>query len=135
SKVGESLAEVVFGRVFPDLMRALVRADPTAPKPLDAAFLATVREAALTLLYRLLFALYAEDRDLLPKRDPNYGGLSRLRDEVAERIDAGTTLSGRRKTYAHVCAELFVTINEGDDTLGVPPYNGGLFSDKTPATE
>jgi hypothetical protein len=87
------------------------------------------------MLYRLLFALYAEDRDLLPKRDPNYGGLSRLRDEVAERIDAGTTLSGRRNAYAHVCAELFTTIDEGDDTLGVPPYNGGLFSDRTPATE
>ena len=94
-----------------------------------------MREAALTLLYRLLFALYAEDRDLLPKRDPNYGGLSRLRDDIAERIDAGTVLSGRRKGYARVCAELFVTIDEGDDTLGVPPYNGGLFSDETPATE
>jgi hypothetical protein len=58
-----------------------------------------------------------------------------LRDEVAERIDGGTTLSGRRKTFARVCAELFVTIDEGDDTLGVPPYNGGLFSDKTAATE
>ena len=52
-------------------------------------------ERAETGRYRLLFALYSEDRDRLPKRDPNYGGLSRLRDEVAERIDAGTTLSGR----------------------------------------
>ena len=135
AKVRQNLAGVVFDVVFPDLLRALVRADAQAPNPVTAAYLATVREAALTLLYRLLFALYAEDRDLLPKRDPNYGGLSRLRDDVAERIDAGTTLSGRRKNYASVCAELFVTIDEGDDTLGVPPYNGGLFSDETAATE
>jgi Eco57I restriction-modification methylase len=135
ARVRESLAGVVFGEVFPNLMRALKRADLQAPEPLDDAYLATVREAAFTLLYRLLFALYAEDRDLLPKRDPNYGGLSRLRDEVAERIDAGTVLSGRRKTYAHVCSELFVTIDQGDDTLGVPPYNGGLFSDHTAATD
>ena len=135
AKVRQSLAGVVFDKVFPDLIRALVRSDPQAPNPVTPLYLAVVREAALTLLYRLLFALYAEDRDLLPKRDPNYGGLSRLRDEVADRIDAGTTLSGRRKSYAHVCAELFVTIDEGDDTLGVPPYNGGLFADKTPATE
>ncbi len=134
AKVRQSLAGVVFNEVFPDLIRALVRADPQAPAPIAAGYLATVREAALTLLYRLLFALYAEDRDLLPKRDPNYGGLSRLRDEVAERVDAGTTLSGRRKSYASVCAELFITIDEGDDTLGVPPYNGGLFSAETPAT-
>jgi hypothetical protein len=135
AKVRQSLAGVVFDDVFPDLIRALVRADPQAPSPINATYLATVREAALTLLYRILFALYAEDRDLLPKRDPNYGGLSRLRDEVAERVDAGTVLSGRRKGYAHVCTELFVTIDKGDDTLGVPPYNGGLFSAQTAATE
>ena len=112
-----------------------MRTDPQAPSPVTAAYLAVVREAALTLLYRLLFALYAEDRDLLPKRDPNYGGLSRLRDEVAERIDADTLLSQQRKRYALDCGELFKTIDKGDDSLGVPPYNGGLFSDRTPATE
>ena len=85
AKVRQNLAGVVFDVVFPDLLRALVRADAQAPNPVTAIYLATVREAALTLLYRLLFALYAEDRDLLPKRDPNYGGLSQLRDEVAER--------------------------------------------------
>ena len=31
-----------------------------------------VREAALILLYRLLFILYAEDRDLLPVRERRY---------------------------------------------------------------
>ena len=126
SKVRENLSDVVFGQVFPNLMRARKRADPDAPEVLDAAYLGTVRDAAFTLLYRLLFALYAEDRDLLPKREPNYGGLSRLRDEIAERIDAATALSGRRKTFARICAELFVTIDEGDDTLGVPPYNGAF---------
>jgi hypothetical protein len=127
ARVRESVAEVVFRDVFPDLLRALKRADPQAPATLDAAYLMTLREASLLMFYRLLFALYAEDRDLLPKRDPNYGGLSRLRDDIAERIDAGTTLSGRRKTYAHVCAELFTTIDKGDDTLGVP-ISGTAYS-------
>jgi hypothetical protein len=135
ARVRENVAEVVFRDVFPDLIRALKRADPRVPPVLDADYLGNLREAALLLLYRLLFALYAEDRDLLPKRDPNYGGLSRLRDEIAARIDASTPLSGRRKTFARACAELFTTIDEGDDTLGVPPYNGGLFSDRTSATE
>jgi hypothetical protein len=134
SRVRESLVDVVFGQVFPELLRALARADARRPAALDRAYLGTVREAALTLLYRLLFALYAEDRDLLPKRDPRYGGLSRLRDEIAERIDAGTVLSRKRKTFAHDCAELFRTIDEGDEDMGVPPYNGGLFTDQTDAT-
>src|SRR6266446_411072 len=134
SRVRESLVDVVFGQVFPELLGALVRADTKRPAVPDRTYLGKVREAALTLLYRLLFALYAEDRDLLPKRDPRYGGLSRLRDEIAERIDTGTVLSRKRKTFAHDCAELFRTIDEGDEDIGVPPYNGGLFSDQTDGT-
>lgn len=134
AKVRETLADVVFEQVFPDLARALARADRERPPTLDPAYLARVRDAALTLLYRLLFALYAEDRDLLPKRDPRYGGLSHLRDEVAERIDAATVLSRRRTAFAHDCADLFRTIDEGDEDIGVPPYNGGLFSDRNEAT-
>jgi hypothetical protein len=134
SRVRESLVDVVFGQVFPDLLRALARADTKRPSAPDRAYLGKVREAALTLLCRLLFALYAEDRDLLPKRDPRYGGLSRLRDEIAERIDAGTVLSRKRKAFAHDCAELFRTIDQGDEDIGVPPYNGGLFTDQTDAT-
>jgi hypothetical protein len=134
SRVRESLVDVVFGQVFPDLLRALARADTKPPAAPDRAYLGKIREAALTLLYRLLFALYAEDRDLLPKRDPRYGGLSRLRDEIAERIDAGTVLSRKRKAFAHDCAELFRTIDQGDEDIGVPPYNGGLFSDQTEGT-
>ncbi|WP_409721739.1 Eco57I restriction-modification methylase domain-containing protein [Pseudorhodoplanes sp.] len=125
---------MVFGEVFPDLIRALKSADPQAPAPLTADYLATLRDAALTMLYRLLFLLYAEDRDLLPKRDPKYGGLSDLRDKVAERLDAGTDLSRLRKNFGLECNEVFVTIDQGDDSIGVPPYNGGLFSEKNAAT-
>jgi hypothetical protein len=45
AKVRENVAEVVFRDVFPDLLRALKRADPQAPATLDAAYLATLREA------------------------------------------------------------------------------------------
>ncbi len=135
TKVRENLTDLVFKEVFPDLLRALVRADPKRPAALDSAYLTTVRDAALTLLYRLLFALYAEDRDLLPKRDAGYGGLWRLRDEVAERIESRTTLSHKRRTFAHTCMELFRAIDKGDEDIGLPPYNGGLFSDRTAATE
>lgn len=38
----------------------------------DAEWRAEAREAALRLLFRLLFVLYAEDRDLLPARHPGY---------------------------------------------------------------
>ena len=68
-RVAESLTELVFDRVFPDLARAVAAAAPEAPLP-------EVRDAALTLLYRLLFILYAEDRELLPVRDGRYDDYS-----------------------------------------------------------
>lgn len=60
-RVAASLAALVFDQVFPAITGAIAEADPSAP-------LQEVREAALVLLYRLLFLLYAEDRELLPVR-------------------------------------------------------------------
>lgn len=60
-RVATDLSELVFEQVFPKLARAIAEAAPDAP-------LSEVRDAALILLYRLLFILYAEDRDLLPVR-------------------------------------------------------------------
>ena len=48
------LSNLVFDHVFPELAWAIAAAAPDAP-------LADVRDATLTLLYRLLFVLYAED--------------------------------------------------------------------------
>lgn len=53
-RVAASLSALVFDQVFPDLATAIARAAPDAP-------LQDVREAALYLLYRLLFLLYAEE--------------------------------------------------------------------------
>ena len=64
-RVAANLSDLVFGQVFPELARAIAAAEPDARLP-------EVREAALLLLYRLLFILYAEDRDLLPVRDARY---------------------------------------------------------------
>ena len=58
-RVAANLSDLVFDRVFPDLARAIAATAPTA------APLGEVRDAALVVLYRLLFILYAEDRDLL----------------------------------------------------------------------
>ena len=73
-RVAANLSDLVFGRVFPDLARAIAGEAPDAP-------LGEVRDAALVILYRLLFILYAEDRDLLPIRDERYDDYG-LRDKV-----------------------------------------------------
>ena len=54
---------------------------------LSEAYLAEVRQAALILLYRLLFVLYAEDRNLLPEENGPYADfcLRKIRLEIADR--------------------------------------------------
>ena len=76
-RVAENLSNLVFGTVFPELAKAIAAAAPAAP-------LQEVREAALILLYRLLFILYAEDRNLLPVRERRYDEYG-LRDTGARR--------------------------------------------------
>ena len=122
-RVAGNLSDLVFNRVFPDLARAIAAATPDAP-------LAEVRDAALVVLYRLLFILYAEDRDLLPVRDErydDYGLRERVRGDVGRRKDRGDTFSEAASRYWLAIDDLCRAIDEGDASIGVPPYNGGLF--------
>ena len=132
-KVSAKLGERVFKEVFPQLANALASSDLQAQKDKQGnytrRYLDEVRESALVLLYRLLFVLYAEDRRLLPAHDPRYKpySLTDLRDEIAEAIDKHKVLSTRAKNYWNRLDGLFEIIALGDDQVGMPAYNGGLF--------
>ena len=124
-RVAQSLAGVVFERVFPRLLQALA---DTTDLPMPA-----IREAALIFLYRLLFVLYAEDRGLLPVNDTDYddyGLRKRVRDDVAERKARNDTFSDTAASYWNHLTELFRQIDQGDPNVGLPPYNGGLFAEE-----
>jgi len=134
-RVSENLGARVFGTVFPELADALWKGDSSAPKELTRAYMDEVREATLILLYRLLFVLYAEDRELLPVRDKRYAGYSlrRLREEVRDKRDKGFTFSASAARLWDELTALFQAIANGDSSLGLPAYNGGLFEDaRTP---
>lgn len=128
-RVAKDLSDLVFAFVFPELARGIAAAAPAAP-------LNDVRDAALVLLYRLLFILYAEDRDLLPvheRRYDDYGLRERVRLDVGKRMDAGDTISTTAARYWSVLDDLCRAIDNGDADIGLPPYNGGLFNkDRTP---
>ena len=130
ARVTERLSTAVFDQVFPALVEAIAQHDPAA-RPQDADWRADAREAALRLLYRLLFLLYAEDRDLLPVNHPGYAdySLRHLRTEAAAIADRHKPLSARAATWWPRLRALFEAIRGGDSSLGLPPYNGGLFRD------
>ena len=122
-KVASDLSGTVFESVFPSLVEAL--ADDTGGD------LPTVREAALIFLYRLLFILYAEDRGLLPVNDSQYRGYGLrepVRDDIATKMENGVTFSDRASNYYDRLMTLCRLIDEGDSSIGLPPYNGGLFA-------
>ena len=122
-QVANDLSGIVFAKIYPALIRAL--ADKSG------AELDDVRQAALIFLYRLLFLLYAEDRDLLPVNDSrydDYGLRKSVRDDVDKRTAAGDTFSGFASHYYDHISTLCRQIDKGDPTIGLPPYNGGLFA-------
>ena len=126
-RVAADLSDRVFGRAFPGLAQAIAAAAPDAP-------LAEVREAALVLLYRLLFILYAEDRDLLPVRDARYDDYAlreKVREDVRRRKDSGDTFSTEAARYWSAIDDLCRAVDAGDASIGLPPYNGGLFDRAT----
>ena len=123
-QVAQDLSGVVFDKVFPLLVKALAKA--------SGEDLAAVHRGALILLYRILFVLYAEDRELLPIRDRRYGTYSMrelLRDDIRDGIVDGITFSSNATKYYDNLATLFRMIDNGDSSIGLPPYNGGLFAD------
>lgn len=128
-RVATDLSNLVFDKIYPLLARSIADGAPNAP-------LQDVREAALILLYRLLFILYAEDRDLLPVNDrryDDYGLRDRVRLDVGDRKDRGDIFSTTAARYWSVLDDLCRAIDEGDTSIGLPPYNGGLFdSERTP---
>ena len=126
ARVTDQLADTVFETVFPDLAKGLAAADPQRPDPLTPAYLAELREGAMTWLYRLLFVFYAEDRRLLPTRNRR-DGLWATRKEVARALDESRGLSARRTNFDGDLRDLWRQIDSGDEGIGLPPYNGGLF--------
>ena len=122
-QVAQDLSGVVFEQVFPNLVDALAEKSGES--------LAESRDAALIFLYRLLFVLYAEDRGLLPVNDARYDdyGLRKpVRDDIGRRMETNDTFSAKFTNYYDRLVNLFRIIDEGDESIGLPPYNGGLFA-------
>ena len=140
-KVSQDLGARVFEDIFPALAQALAAGDLHAVKEkagygqftryrYTTAYLEEVREATLVLLYRLLFLFYAEDRRLLPVDEPGYRPYSvrQLREEVRDKVDAGGKWSTTMVRLWLALKGAFQLIDDGEDTIGMPAYNGGLFS-------
>lgn len=132
SGITDHLKELIFEEVFDTLVQGFVRfrrnslhisVDQETPDTKRAIY-----QGCLTLLYRLLFLLNAESRELLPMRNPGYRQRSlralmeRIHQERAEQYDPDHDLSG----WQHL-ERLFAMMDDGASSFDLPRYNGGLF--------
>lgn len=141
-ELGERLKERVFMDVFPLLGEGIVefiKQEEGKDADIDQDRLDAVFQGVLTLLYRLLFLLYAEARDLLPVREARgyaQKSLDHIKIQVAEKAGkiGDQVEENLKRTYRldeyklyNALAELCRIIDGGDSSLNVPLYNGGLF--------
>jgi hypothetical protein len=156
--LGDSLKERIFDDIFPYFAGGFVNyAQHIGHLPKDlrqrtseerASLLQPFFEGTLAFLYRLLFLLYAESRDLLPVHDLRYHAksLTKMKEEIAAIAKNNKTQAPKNikeRFVEDVTATdlydrlqvLFTAIDKGDDELNVPTYNGGLFMTEVDANK
>ena len=125
--LGTRLRKRIYEDVIPGLAESI--AESRGMIAADREALDFTYQMALTVLFRLLFIAYAEDKGLLPYRtNDEYESYSlNLRaHRLLERERKRTPFDDASLMWNRV-ADLFTAIDGGDHGLGIPPYNGGLF--------
>ncbi len=148
-ELGERLKDRVFEEIFPHFARGFITyalRQKLLPPNLDSLtteershLLEPFFGGTLTFLYRLLFLLYAESRDLLPVKEPK-GYYEKSLVKLKREIEAkGGNIEDQspeklKLAYGDVSTELydrlqvlFTAVDRGDTDLNLPVYNGGLF--------
>ena len=122
-EVEENLKAVIYGyagedSLFEIMGRAIHQANPKAS-------LASVYENSVVLLFRLLFVVYFEDKNLvLLSKHPFYErySLSHIFSEIRETSVRDTLHDG-----IYALKQLFEMLDEGAEDIDIPLFNGGLF--------
>jgi N-6 DNA Methylase./Eco57I restriction endonuclease. len=141
-ELGEDLQDNVF-TALRVLGEGFIQTNDLSIDPADSEARAELKEQSLVLLYRLMFVLYAESRGLIHPDDPKMQteyeenfSLTQRRTEIHDRIEDGDSyedFSGYSTGIWSQLQDLFGLIDKGEEDLGIPPYNGGLFDDASHA--
>jgi len=136
--LAKEFRERIYNEVIPRLAQGVAVARHGRKRP-SREQLAETYEVALTILFRLLFIAYAEDKDLLPYEwNESYRkrSLKGLAAELAKKVNqagglgcvdqiAWDTASDALWEQVH---RLCVAVEKGYKDWGVPIYDGRLFS-------
>ena len=126
--VADRLRERVYDIVVPQLAMGISKERNLLSPTKDQ--LAFTYQMALTVLFRLLFIAYAEDRDLLPyKNNEAYRkrSLKQKSLELAEATSNQTPISQGDHHWSEINL-LWKAVFHGNLEWGVPAYDGTIFS-------
>jgi hypothetical protein len=140
-RISDTLKTLVYEKVMPEIAGGFVayRHRQKGVEEETEQSLRQIYRSSLSLLYKLLFLLYGEARALLPVDNPSYReqSLTMLAQWAATRIDKGLVISDA--THATLRYDglraLFHRIDQGDPSLGIPRYDGGLFDPSSPENQ
>jgi len=134
ARVSENLKNLIFDKIFEGLAKGFIeyRYNEKHIKKETDEDLKEIFNGCLTLLYRLLFLLYAESRALLPVNDQDRyykKSLKRLKEDIASELEITIAEGMSHQTYDYWSRleSLCRIIERGDKALNIPIYNGGLF--------
>lgn len=122
--VEENLKAVIYGyagedSLFEIMGRAIHQASPQAT-------LASVYENSVVLLFRLLFAVYFEDKNrALLAQHPFYRPYSL--GHIFDNLRGQTEAQSQLHNGVHALKELFRLLDQGAGDIDIPLFNGGLF--------
>jgi hypothetical protein len=134
AEVSAKLATQVLGALH-ELLRGLHAADRARVERLARERPAHLYEGLLTVLLRLIFLLYAEDRNLIPSRDDGlarelyergYGVRALHAKLLADRARHPDTMDERYGAWGRLLA-LFRLVHRGDGTCWIRGRGGKLF--------
>ncbi|MGH2964472.1 MAG: Eco57I restriction-modification methylase domain-containing protein [Solirubrobacterales bacterium] len=118
-------------RVFDALVRLAAGFVKGRDEPIGEGTLEEIYDNSLIVLYRLLFILYAEARELLPlEGSVSYReqlSLTEVVRDVADKRERRVAFSFESNAMWDRLAALWRAIDEGDDDLAVAAYDGELF--------
>ena len=124
--IAEKLKERIYEKVVPLLAMGISK-ERNILEPSREDLIQTY-EMAVTVLFRLLFISYAEDRDFLPyKNNENYRKIS-LKQKAIELSLSSENSDNIQSHYWDEIALLCEAISMGNKEYSIPAYGGTIFS-------
>ena len=127
--LADQLRERIYDKVVPVLAQGIAAARNLNKRTTDE--LERTYQMALTVLFRLLFIAYAEDRDLLPYRFNDAYRRRSLKQkalELAQYVAENKPITDGSNHWQET-KMLWQAVADGNQEWAVPAYDGGLFSD------